>query len=788
MASILRGTETASQRKMTQVYEATHGGDGMRLPYMNRSFISFSFGGKNIEDFGLIAVTNGDRIDRNGSSDFENLTTTNDVLNGQLYWGTSFKGNTLNLTLATDGITQRQLDDFLRWFRGGETRELILAEHPNRGIYARLASPPALSLMPFENKTTFTIQYTTFSTSTTLYRGEISLSFQMDEPFWHAIENIFGRMDEDTGIYYDTWVDANGIERNVFDSYHNKDVIKIMLEDGIPISSMIQDNMLLGNNILARTGDSGGAFIAKDESFIFEIEQSAEQAAQESKEFTVTKKILYYLKETQSINYSDVPEWIDPSVDENVPNYNINDYVSYNGDVYQSLIDDNAASPTDSESWERVTIVTSLIPVFLDSDKLNEWQIDTYSIEFTAELTSLDEKYKNDFQRVFSDSTLNSVEAIRAKVQGALDTNSQEPSGYAIWIDPQEGFSHYDLGTRVIYNGQIYESLIDNNTDTPGTGNWTTINIYKTDLWETNDANSIISNDIHTNKIQGVYMVDGGIEELSPGAAAADQFHFYYAGTAPAYPILEFTLKPSIDGETGYIISPCNSFKSTNDKNYNTFTIESAEKQEFKFTTPNVYTSYNTAIQIFTANQNKNPKDLYTIIQDNVKHKLIRAWAIKILDSYGDSAQTLGTLSTLFNKMKWVLYGETSNTETQNGEIENSGDILSSITLSFNSKTGLSTGVFNIRDCTSATELPADDSGWETYCIGSNIVTLTENVGDMVKSEWLVIKERNTPDENQLIRAWTSSTEEGKLYSYRIYHDVMNGLYGVKLIYNNMYV
>ena len=130
--------------------------------------------------------------------------------------------------------------------------------------------------------------------------------------------------------------------------------------------------------------------------------------------------------------------------------------------------------------------------------------------------------------------------------------------------------------------------------------------------------------------------------------------------------------------------------------------------------------------------------------------------------------------------MKLVLYGETVD----------GVDTLSSIKLSFNSKTGLSTGVFKIRDCTQATGLPGDAGeaeSWQLYC-KDHIVTLTENVGDMVKSEWLVIKERNTPDENHLIRAWTSSTEEGKLYSYRIYHDVFGGLKGVKLIYNNMYV
>jgi len=40
----------------TQVYLATHDGADKRLPLMNRSFISFSYGGKWIEDMPFVSV------------------------------------------------------------------------------------------------------------------------------------------------------------------------------------------------------------------------------------------------------------------------------------------------------------------------------------------------------------------------------------------------------------------------------------------------------------------------------------------------------------------------------------------------------------------------------------------------------------------------------------------------------------------------------------------------------------------------------------------------------------
>jgi hypothetical protein len=70
-----------------------------------------------------------------------------------------------------------------------------------------------------------------------------------------------------------------------------------------------------------------------------------------------------------------------------------------------------------------------------------------------------------------------------------------------------------------------------------------------------------------------------GIEELFCGVHTPDKFYFYYAGTAPAYPTLQFDLIPIISSD-GYSVSPANSYGHTNSTTnaYTTFTIESTEK------------------------------------------------------------------------------------------------------------------------------------------------------------------------------------------------------------------
>jgi len=121
-------TPNKQEIKHTQVYMATHNGEGAnaRLPFMNRSFISFSFGSKKdndnvdvpvyIEDFNLIATISGDRLEKQGYAEFEDLTTEYEVLDGHFYWGTHYTNHELTFELATDGMTQKELDSFLHWF------------------------------------------------------------------------------------------------------------------------------------------------------------------------------------------------------------------------------------------------------------------------------------------------------------------------------------------------------------------------------------------------------------------------------------------------------------------------------------------------------------------------------------------------------------------------------------------------------------------------------------------------------------------------------------------------
>jgi hypothetical protein len=228
MAQTLIGNETWSNEiKRGQVFLATHDGEGNPLSVSQKSFISFSWGGRSIEEFDLIAVINSNRMTKTMSPPFEDITSDYEVLDGQYYWRSHYQPSNINFLLATDGIREDKLQQFIHYFIPGKIRKLVLAESPNRASYARMAAPPSFSLLPFEERITQKIGNKDYTTSTTLWRGEISLSFVMDDPFWYGEREVLSF--DDTTLT-------------------EEDLVKIYIEDGVPFSDNFKVSCLIGNN------------------------------------------------------------------------------------------------------------------------------------------------------------------------------------------------------------------------------------------------------------------------------------------------------------------------------------------------------------------------------------------------------------------------------------------------------------------------------------------------------------------------------------------------------------
>lgn len=143
-------------------------------------FISFSFNGKNIQDFGLIVIADNNRYARQLTKTFTNNYSTIKGKIGDLYWDTDFGPQTISFSLGTDGMTAEQLRSFQSFFIPGTSGKLIYSESPYKYVYARLNEAPTLSFIAFDD--IITKRGMTFKT--TLYKGSTSVSFHISNPLW----------------------------------------------------------------------------------------------------------------------------------------------------------------------------------------------------------------------------------------------------------------------------------------------------------------------------------------------------------------------------------------------------------------------------------------------------------------------------------------------------------------------------------------------------------------------------------------------------------------------------
>ncbi len=672
----LMGKEVESQTlPRTQVYKATHIGD-LRLPYMQRSFISFTYGDKFIEDFGLIAYTEGDRMQRDAYATFDDLTSTYDVIPGQFYWGTYYRNNSLTLSLETDGMTQQNLDDFKYWFKAGVIRELVLAEHPNRAIMARVSTPPQLNLLPFEepikvpfsvsDENTETVKTIHLDSSTTLYKGEITLELVMDEPFWYAKQNILGIQDTVEGYYTEEWVDANGVKTSIRQS---EDALKIVYEDHIPLGSTVKLSVFLGGDIYA------------------------------------------------SVAYS----------------------------VWSQI-----ASATEEETY-------------------NEAQADTNSPSTPVSYFKI------------------------ASLYSAPEGEEEEPSG--------EGGEEQELPYIIVTQSDLdsHEYWLDN--PEIKAGDKVTISYWKgatiaQNIGESEESPQWIGGSIGGAELSGSSGPVQGVN-LPPQETA----YLYYAGTAPSPVKLRFTFKPTFD-DNFYIILPA-SKKYNNELPYNTLTLESSVKHEFKFTLPTFWLSYNQVLEIFDNSSIMKAGNAWLTvretIRDTIRHPIIRAWANRLLNKYdqiGSTGIIIANATQLANIVDDLKEGMQLLFKDKNGE-----NLPASFT--FDGHTGEAIGEFFYRDINgkllSFTNTPPENSNevptlrkqiLEQSADDENYLTTSiENVGDMVKSSYLILDERNVLDGRLQVQAWSEAHPD---YAYKITHDltagINEGLQDLHFEFKNMYL
>lgn len=170
--------------------------------HYGKEFIDFEFDGKHISDFGMVAVFDGDRHTFSSTSEFEDETSEVAGVHGQYFWGTKLKPLEKEFSLATDGMTERQVNEFKQHFQPGRYGKFIECATSNRWRWARIAAAPEFQVVPFKKEipaiikeekkqengkeviNKITIRPAFYITE---YKGEATIKFIFDNPYSYAI-------------------------------------------------------------------------------------------------------------------------------------------------------------------------------------------------------------------------------------------------------------------------------------------------------------------------------------------------------------------------------------------------------------------------------------------------------------------------------------------------------------------------------------------------------------------------------------------------------------------------
>ena len=656
----LQGTEVLSKiPTQTQVYQATHEEGGKRLPFANRSFISFSYGGKVIEDFNLIAYTEGDSLSKNLFGNFEDKTETYDTVDGQLYWGTHFTNNELALNLVTDSIDDKTLDDFKEWFHPGAIRELILSEHPNRAIMARVAAPPIFSFMPFEKKVSKKIAGVLYDNiSVTEYKGTIQITFVADEPYWYARYNLLLPEMHQEGVLgvIPVTMDRYLLQELIENNFNNRKIYVQHLYNDVPLLETLYNPSIIMD-------DSNGYWM---------IQGNVNDDNQTLKIFKYPEEVLSLSGSVITLNDDDFKKII---LEDNIPHLNM---INFQKDG-------------------------SHLP----------------------ELNALDGETKLD-------------------INFYLDSGETE-------------------NENIIFGSNIVISDFDESTKVYNLGRDIILGLKP-------NRGAIIGNGFigYDDKVVG-----NTIENLSP----LDTKYLYYSGTAPSKPIIQFTFTPTWDEDEKYIIEPYVKMYG-----YSYLAIDDIK---FYFTMPSLLTSYNQVISII---DNLKDTDDITILQQKIKEEVndyyIRIWAGLV--SQFVPVRSDGIIDNDFKEgfLHYIKYAVAD------------GDALKPITVTFNSKNGEAVGKFKMplvekitphlaettEDENGETRLPLSDGTKGTFYLAPGKLIqqegISEFVGDMVKSKYLIIEGRNYPDFDGFVT---------KKDCHKITTNYSKGLQNLSIYFKNMY-
>lgn len=141
-------------------------------------FTGFTFNNVHSSTLGITRVSSGDRYEEDLLPTFQDKVVDGPGADETYFFGSYFKQKTITIQIAFDNLQENQLRKIKQVFGDKEVRELWFDETPYKAYYAKIASPPKIRYICFDQKDR--------EIGKRIYKGEGSLSFIMFFPFAHS--------------------------------------------------------------------------------------------------------------------------------------------------------------------------------------------------------------------------------------------------------------------------------------------------------------------------------------------------------------------------------------------------------------------------------------------------------------------------------------------------------------------------------------------------------------------------------------------------------------------------
>lgn len=181
----------------------------------DKSFLSFTFNGVDVNSLGLAVVSNGDRYSSPLQPTFTNSFSTIPGKIGSFYWGTQITGKSISIALATDCMDYRDYMNMVQLFKPGNYGKISFAQTDFCESYALIQSVSQFSFIPFESeKIVNKIKF-----KDTIFKGNMTLSFFFPDPYFYGKESIGNYIDDHIN---QPWALASGLPfKNKVGTYRN---------------------------------------------------------------------------------------------------------------------------------------------------------------------------------------------------------------------------------------------------------------------------------------------------------------------------------------------------------------------------------------------------------------------------------------------------------------------------------------------------------------------------------------------------------------------------------------